>query len=115
MSDYLYIFRGGEFRAGEPQQSPEAMQAHMQKWMAWIKELTVKGIFKGGEPLAKEGKVLQGRGKRVTDGPYAEAKDIVGGYLLVEAKDIDHAVELSRACPIFDVDGSLEVRPVMKM
>jgi hypothetical protein len=110
MSEFLYIFRGSE-----AQQSPEAMQAHMQKWMAWMKELTAKGHFKAGEPLDKTGKVLRGREKKVTDGPYAEAKDMVGGYLLVTAKDLDHAVELARGCPIFETNGNVEVRPVMQM
>jgi hypothetical protein len=110
MSEFLYIFRGSD-----AQQSPEAMQAHMGKWMAWMKDLTAKGNFKAGEPLEKQGKVLRGRDKTVTDGPYAEAKDLVGGFLLVSAKDLDHAVELSRGCPIFEVNGSVEVRPVMQM
>jgi hypothetical protein len=111
MSDYLYIFRGSDTQT----LSPEAMQTHMQKWMAWMKDLTAKGHFKSGEPLDKQGKVLRGRNKTVTDGPYAEAKDLVGGYLLVQAKDLDQAVELSRGCPIFERDGSVEVRPVMQM
>ena len=51
----------------------------------------------------------------MTDGPFAEAKDIVGGYTLIEARDLDQAVELSKGCPIFEVDGAVEVRPVMKM
>jgi hypothetical protein len=109
MADYLYLFRGGD------PLSPEAMQAQMQKWMGWIKELSAKGHFKGGEPLETGGKVLRGRNKSVTDGPFAEAKDVVGGYFVVTAKDIDHAVELSRGCPIFETNGSVEVRPIRSM
>jgi hypothetical protein len=110
MADYLYLFRGGD-----PLPSPEAMQAHMQKWMAWMKELSAKGHFKGGEPLETSGKVLRGRNKSVTDGPYAEAKDVVGGYLVVQAKDLDAATELSRGCPIFETNGSVEVRQIRAM
>jgi hypothetical protein len=51
----------------------------------------------------------------VTDGPFAEAKDVVGGYTLVEARDLEHAVELSKGCPIFEREGAVEVRPVMKI
>jgi hypothetical protein len=80
-----------------------------------MKELSAKGHLKGGEPLGDSGRVLRGRNKSVTDGPYAEAKDVVGGYLLVQAKDLEHAVELSRGCPIFDRDGSVEVRPIRSM
>ena len=51
----------------------------------------------------------------MTDGPFAEAKDVIGGYTIVEASDIDQAVELSKGCPIFEDGGAVEVRPIMKM
>lgn len=98
-----------------PNQSPEAMQAHMQKWMNWMKGLGEKGILAGGEPLHPQGKQVTGTKKVVTDGPYAEAKEMIGGYLIVTAKDINDAVEISKGCPIFEMDGKLEVRPVQKM
>lgn len=110
MADFMYLFRGGE-QAG----SPEQMQQHMQKWGAWMKELGKQGHFKAGEPLERTGKVVKGTRKAVTDGPFAEAKDLVGGFLIVSAKDLDEAVALSKGCPIFENDGIVEVRPVMKM
>lgn len=58
---------------------------------------------------------MRGKQRAVTDGPYPESKDIVGGYTVVEAKDIAQAAELAGGCPIFDYDGLIEVRPVMKM
>jgi hypothetical protein len=112
MSEFMYLFRGGA-----PAGSPEQIQQHMQKWVGWIKELTEKGHIKSpGNPLDRTGKVVGGpkSHKTVTDGPYAE-KDVVGGYLVVEAKDIAHAVEVSSGCPIFDTGGLVEVRPIMKM
>lgn len=110
MSDYLYIFRGSENPT-----APEAMQKQMQKWQAWIKDLSAKGLFKAGEPLDRSGKVVRDRGKSVTDGPYAEAKDIVGGYLIVSTRDLAEAVELSKGCPIFETRGFVEVRPILAM
>lgn len=110
MASFLYLFRGGVDMS-----SPEDAQKHMQKWGAWMAELGKQGNFKSGEPLDSSGKVVRGRGKTVTDGPYAEAKDRVGGYLIVEANDLNHATELSRGCPIFDNDGAVEVRAIMKM
>ena len=68
-----------------------------------------------GHPLESAGMVVKGNQKIVTDGPYAEAKDLVGGFSLIEAKDLAHAVELSEGCPIFEVGGSVEVRPVMQL
>ena len=111
MSQFVYLYRGGE--AGR---SPDRMQQVMQKWMAWMKELGEQGHMKDpGHPLERTGKLVKGTQKTVTDGPFAEAKDAVGGYTLVEARDLDQAVELSLGCPIFDVGGQVEVRPVMTM
>ena len=88
----------------------------MQKWVAWLKGLEDKGHMKDrGQPLEPEGKVVKGDGKLITDGPYAESKDIIGGYTLVQAKDLSQAAELARGCPIFDRGGLVEVRPVMEM
>jgi hypothetical protein len=112
MEKFMYLFRNG---ASTQQMSPENMQAHMQKWMGWMKSLGEKGILVGGEPLQQAGKQVNGTKKVVTDGPFVEAKEVIGGYLIVNAKDIDHAVEISKGCPIFEVDGKLEVRPVQKM
>lgn len=111
MSEFVFLFRGGE--SGR---SPERMQQSMQKWMAWFKELSAKGHVKEpGHPLERAGKLVKGQQKLVTDGPFAEAKDVVGGYTLVEARDLNEAVELSKGCPIFEVDGAVEVRPIMKI
>ena len=111
MSEFVYLYRGGETN-----RSPERMQQTMQKWMAWFKELGEKGHIKEpGHPLERAGKLVKGKQKTITDGPFAEAKDVVGGYTLIEARDLDQAVELSKGCPIFDVEGAVEVRPVMKM
>jgi hypothetical protein len=108
MSEFTYLFRGRQTSG-----SPEQRQKHMEKWQAWFKELNGKGIIKNpGHPLDLAGKVVNGNQKTVKDGPYAEAKDIVGGFIVVEAKDIDQAVEISKGCPILDVGGSVEVRPV---
>ena len=111
MSEFVYLYRGGETG-----RSAERAQQMMQKWMAWMKELAEKGHMKDrGQPLERAGKLVKGKGKTVMDGPFAEAKDAVGGYTLIEARDLDQAVELSKGCPIFEVDGEVEVRPVMKM
>jgi hypothetical protein len=110
--NYLFLFRDGE--AGQTM-TPAEMQTSMQKWGAWIGELTRLGQFKGGDPLERAGKVVAGRKKVVTDGPYAESKDLVGGYLLVEAATLDAAVELACGCPIFDTNGTVEVRAVRPM
>jgi hypothetical protein len=65
--------------------------------------------------LDGNGKVVRGRAKTVTDGPYVEVKDFIQGYMLLEAQDIDQAVELSRGCPILERDGTVEIRPFVSM
>jgi hypothetical protein len=111
MSEFLFLFRGSNLRARSPQQ----MQKSMQKWVAWFKELNQTGVMKDpGHPLDYSGKVVRGHSKDVHDGPYAEAKDLVNGYVLIETATIDQAVELSKGCPIFEDGGSVEVRPIMK-
>ena len=111
MSEFVFLYRGGE-RSDSPQQAEQVMQ----KWVAWMKELGEKGFLKDrGQPLELTGKVVRGQQKVVTDGPYAESKDLVGGYTLVEAKDLAQAAEISKGCPIFDSGGLVEVRPVMQM
>src|SRR5262249_11974712 len=108
MSEFTFLFRGSD-----PSASPEQMQKSMQKWMAWFKELGEKGHIKyPGHPLEGTGKVVSGKQKTVHDGPYAEVKDVVNGFTLIEARDLPQAVELSKGCPIFEVGGSVEVRPV---
>src|ERR1700746_391722 len=105
MSEFVYLYRGGS-REG----SPEQAQQMMQKWMAWFKELAEKGHLKDrGQPLEPAGKLVSGKRKTVHDGPFAEAKDVVGGYTLILAKDLNQAAELSKGCPIFEVDGQVEV------
>jgi hypothetical protein len=96
--------------------SPEQMQQTMKKWTDWKDALEEDGHIKLlGERLDGTGKVVRGKAKGVTDGPYVEVKDFVQGYMLVEAKDIDKAVELAKGCPILEGDGTVEIRPFLSM
>jgi len=110
MSEFIFLYRGGR-RA----QSPTEGEKQMQRWVSWLQELGTNGHLKDrGQPLEAEGKVVR-KQRVITDGPYAETKDVVGGYTVVEAKDLSHAAELAGGCPIFEYDGLVEVRPVMQM
>jgi hypothetical protein len=116
MSQFIYLYRTSDAARQESMGTPERAQQNMQRWMSWLKELDAKGHLKdGGQPLERTGRVVSGKSKTVTDGPYAEAKDLIGGFSIVEARDIDQAVELSRGCPGLDFGGLVEVRPVMSM
>ena len=112
MEKFIYLFRDN---VSTPNLSPDAMQAHMQKWYEWMQQLLQNGTMLAGEPLETVGKQVNGTKKTVTDGPFIEAKEMVGGYMIVDAKDMNEAVEISKGCPIFDTDGKVEIRPIRKM
>jgi hypothetical protein len=113
MEKFMFIFQGG--MATHNQQSPEQMQAHMGKWMAWIDKLSKAGKYVAGEPLLPGGKLVNGKDKKVTDGPYTEGKEIVGGFFIINAADYNEAVTIAKDCPDYEYGGSVQVRQVMKM
>jgi hypothetical protein len=113
MSEFVYLYRSPPAPPGSPAQ----MQERMQRWSAWFKDLEKKGFLSSlGHPLERSGGgVVKDKAGSLSDGPYAETKDIVVGFSIVEAQDLKHAVTLSTGCPIFDQGGVVEVRPIMKM
>ena len=114
MSNFLYLLRGGD--EAYAKLSQEEKQAHMEVWGQWMGGLKEKGKLLDGLPLEKDGKVVKDRGEVVTNGPFIEGAEMVGGYLIVSAKDIDEAVEISKGCPIFDYEGAfIEVREILSM
>ena len=86
----------------------------MNRANAWFDRLTSQGKAKAGQPLAHEGKIVSGKnGRIVTDGPFAESKEAVAGYVLLQVGDLDEAVEIAKEWPLLEIHGvSIEVRPV---
>lgn len=113
MEKFMLIFHGGSDVSPE-MKSPEAMQKHMQKWFAWVEKLQKEGRYDSGEALLPHGKFISGPNKVVTDGPFAESKELVGGYFIVKAKDMDEALKISQDYPDFIFNGKVQVRPVQK-
>lgn len=112
MEKFMFIFHGGQMDT----MTPDEMQAHMSKWMTWVHELRAQNRYVGGDPLLPGGKLVVGKkGKSVTDGPYTEGKEVVGGYLVIRASNFDEAVAISKDCPELDIDGTIQVRQVMPM
>ena len=110
MEKYMFIFIGGD----PSHLSPEAQQAHMGKWFAWVEKLRKENRYVSGEALLPGGKTIRGAKKAITDGPFAEGKEVVGGYFVVYAKNLNEAVEMAKACPDYELDGIVEVREVIK-
>jgi len=111
MKDFMFIFRNGlDARSSV---SPEEMQNNMQLWFAWVEKLKNQGIYVAGEALMPAGKTVKGEKQVITDGPFAESKELVGGFFVVKAKDIDAAMELTKDYPDYSIGGSVEVREVV--
>jgi hypothetical protein len=111
-SPFLLIFRD---RTPDPYRtlSPEERQQLMQQWNAWYDRLAVAGKVQHGNPLDPAGRVVSGpRGERVTDGPFAESTEGIGGYFLLTVADIDEATAVARGCPGLPLGMIVEVRPV---
>lgn len=107
---FLLLFRHSQ---ESPDPTPEEMQQIFAKWMAWMKSMGARGEFVGANRLEEAGKVLRGAGAaQVTDGPFAEAKEIIGGYVLVNAPDLAGATAIARGCPGLEHGTIVEVRPV---
>ena len=113
MNRYMLILYGGGQRMAR--MSPEQIQEHMKRWATWMDGLAKQGIWDGGEPLGAEARVVSGARTPVTDGPYTEAKDAVSGYTILRVDSIEKACEIARECPLFEIDGVVEVRPIRTM
>jgi hypothetical protein len=110
MANFLFVYRQttDTFR----KLAPEQMQQQMQKWQAWMNEGFQKGwMVNPGDGLKKEGRVVNGK-RVVTDGPFVEAKEIIGGFTVVQADTIDAAAEIAKGCPVLLTGGKVEVRPL---
>ncbi len=107
MAKFLFVYRGKSDSAQK--MTPEQMQQNMQKWGTWIGEAVKKGwMVDPGDGLTGEGLVV--KSKIVSDGPFVESKEIVGGFSIVEAETIQAASELAKGCPGLLNGGSVEVR-----
>lgn len=97
-----------------PEVTPEQIQAGIKQWEDWIGGIAAQGKFLSTNQLGFEGKTLHA-GRVITDGPYAEVKEIVGGYVIVKADSLSEALELAEGCPILYMGGHVEVRDIIKL
>jgi len=109
-SKFMLIFRGGAVARHDL--SPSELQAHVEKWYRWSDELARQGRRNAGTALDNPGAAVRGHERVVTDGPYAESKDLVTGSMIFEAASLEDAIDVARTCPTYEFGGSVEVRPV---
>ena len=113
MDKYMLLFRSGVPAEDAFQNlSPEDMQAEIQKWNEWIGGIAAQGKLVSSEALYPTGKVVNGSKHLITDGPFVESKEIVGGYLILHAAGLEEAIEAAKGCPIFENEGRVEVRQI---
>ena len=106
------------FPSDTPAASPEEMQAVIAEYSAWSERLAAAGKFQGGQKLTDEGGrsiTSNGSGMSVTDGPYNETKEVIGGFFTIEAADYDEAVALCEDSPHLKYGGRIEVRQIHAM
>jgi hypothetical protein len=108
--EYMLLFRGNDWHKGL---SPDEMQQVAGEWMDWFHRLTAQGTALAGAPLESEGKTVSGKnGRVVADGPFAESKEAIGGYFLLQVQTMDEAVAIAKDCPGLKYGAVVEVRPV---
>ena len=111
-NEFLFLIRGTGWDAGL---SPEEMQRAFQRVMNWFEHLEKEGRIRGGRPLEECGRLVFGiQNRPVSDGPYMESKETVGGYLIVLAEDMEDAVSVAETYPVLAYGGSIEVRPILE-
>jgi hypothetical protein len=110
MKEYLLIFRT-DYKNMQ-KNSPEEMQSMTKRWMDWIGGISAKNkLADRGNRLASGGKVVR-PDNVITDGPYSEIKESVGGYTLIKVDSYEEAVEIAKGCPILNIGGNVEVREI---
>ena len=108
-SEYLFLFRGTLWHKGL---SSEEIQKNLAQFTAWFDRLKSEGKFKAGHPLAHEGTIVAGRNP-VKDGPFAESKEAIAGFFIIQADSLEQAVEVAKGCPGLEFGQTVEVRPII--
>ena len=113
MKEFMMLFRHDPSEYTEP--SAEEIQAEIKKWKDWIGAIAAQGKFVGTNQLDSEGSKVLKPGNVVTDGPYAEVKEILGGYIIVKAASMDEALEMGKGCPVLGHGGHVEIRNFVEL
>jgi hypothetical protein len=108
--EHMLLFRGSYW---DKNLSPEELQNVMSQWRTWFDRLVEQGKIKSAHPLQDEGRIVSWKkGQTIADGPFAESKEAIGGYFLLQNSDLDEALEIAKECPALQYGMIVEVRPV---
>jgi hypothetical protein len=112
MDEFILIFRHQD---GNKVASPEQIQVWMKQTMDWIGGIAAQNKFSGGNGLPFDDARVVGHNNVVTNGPFGEIKETIGGYVVVKADSVDEAVEFAKGCPVLQGEGNtVEVRKIAK-
>lgn len=112
MNEFMLIFRHED---GHKVASPEQIQVWMKQTMDWIGGIAAQNKFVGGNGLAFETPKVVHHNNVVTDGPFGEIKETIGGYVIVKGASVEEAVEFAKGCPVLQGPGNtVEVRKIVK-
>ncbi len=109
MAQFILIIREDLSKYPRPKQELDAIVAAHMKWAA---DLTKRGIFKDGNGIASDGRLLEMINGEIMVEPIRDVREGVGGYYIIEAKDLQAAIEIGKECPTFKDGDLLEVRPL---
>ncbi len=113
MKEFVMIFRNESFPKVEL--TPEGMMTVTKEWENWIGGIAAQNkLVSLGNRLGDNGCTLKA-GNVITNGPYAEIKEIVGGFSIIRAGSLEEATEIAKGCPVLKVGGSVEVRDIVPM
>jgi len=105
---FIFLFRGEDWDEGVP---PEKLQELMDRFIDWAQGLIDSGKVRGGQALGRTGAIVNRRG--ISDGPFAESKEAIGGYSILAVDTLQEAIEIARTAPFLDFEGSIEIRPIL--
>jgi|SRR6516225_3772681 hypothetical protein len=109
-NEYLLLFRGSGWDDGLSQEEIEKV---MGRFTAWFERLTECGILKSAQPLVQAGAIISAKaGRGVTDGPFVESKEAIGGYFLLQVDTLEEAVAIAKEAPMLQYGTTVEVRPI---
>jgi hypothetical protein len=109
-TEYLLLFNSSDWDRGL---STEQLQKTVDQFFAWFEDLKSQGKFKAGQALERSGRIVSGKsGRVVADGPFAESKEAIGGFFLLQVADLDEAIEIAQGCPMLEFGATIQVRPI---
>ena len=110
MKEFALLFRASNVDVSNV--SNEEVKAMEKKWQDWAGGIAAQGkLASNGQRLSQEGKVLKAGGV-ITDGPFVEIRERLGGFMIVRADDMDEAITLAHGCPVLERGGTVEIRPI---